>query len=479
MRRLVLIAAAAAVLVVSCGPQDVTPPEVVSVTPVDGSGSVRLDVPFKVEFSEPLALASFAAGSVTFEVGGQKLDVEVEQGGNAQTMLIRAIQQPRQLPATATVSLTAAIKDRVGNPLQPYSWSFELADWIALGEVINQDPNEDAENFSLAWFAGPVLAWSEQEGAAPTIFIARWDDSTSSWVRLGETLDIVRADAASHPKLRVVDGRLNVVWNEVDSRSHHAVYHAVWTADGWSYTPQQLNHDTQRNAYVPVVTRSGAMRAVWFEKSSRTYYGVWSGYDGSGWSAGPDFATSAQHAYACSATNAKGELWVAYKVRDISTYVTTWDGSSWQSRGQPDGDGLGTSRSQCVRLASDSGENVYAAWYEANAWKEYVARWDGAAWSLMGSGALGSAAVIPAMASIRGELFIAYADEVRQGGTRVFVARWDPIASSWQELGGPVSRSGSIIEIDLTSDGAWPLVAWTEDDGGVWLLRAARYNHIQ
>ena len=483
MRRSVFVMAAVAVVAMSCGPGDVTPPEVISVNPLDGSGSVRLDVPFEVEFSEPLSAASFASGSVTFEVDGQKLDVAVERGGDDHTMLIRAIQQPRRLPATATVTLTGGIRDRAGNPLKTYSWSFELTDWIPLGAVINRNPDEDVTDLSLVWMGGPVLAWTEEEAGSGVAHAASWEEESSTWQPLGDVLGGSRGYHAQEPHLVVYHDTLHAVWHGI-VRDNHRIYHAWWDGASWQHTTEPLNHDLQRNAFSLVAASDKNLWAAWYELgSSNNPYGVFSVYDGSSWTSGsPDWNTSTTTQRPSSLVAHEGEAWLAYTPENGDARVLHYGSASWSPLGAAfDADGNAGTPSLRPHLAYVPDGRLIALWLEGN--QVYAAFWDGANWERLGGtvNRLDTANAYGLTVSRRG-WFAAVAEWDRM--SRLVVRYWDADRSRWADLGGPTTvlegASDYVDGVQIVGDDAgWPVVAWIEKVGGVKQLHAARYNHVQ
>ncbi len=467
----------------SCGPRDTEPPKVVAVTPTEGAAEVQLDQAFKVVFSEPLGSASFASDRVVFEVNGEQLDVSVERGADDRTMLIRPTEQPETLPATATVRLLDTISDRAGNALAPYSWSFELADWIPLEASINRNPDEDVNELSLVWMSGPVLAWTEKEAGSGVAHAARWDEESSTWQPLGDVLGGARGYHALEPYLVAYHDTLHAVWHGI-VRDNHRIYHAWWDGASWQHTTEPLNHDLQRNAFALVAASDQNLWAAWYELgSSNNPYGVFSVFGGSSWTPGsPDWNTSTTTQRPSSLVAHEGEAWLAYTPENGNARVLHYGGASWSPLGAAfDADGNAGTPSLRPRLAYIPDGRLIALWLEGN--QVYAALWDGANWGRLGGtvNRLDTANAYGLTVSQNG-WFAAVAEWDRMA--RLVVRYWDADRSHWADLGGPTTvleGAGDYVDgVQIVSDDAgWPVVAWIEKVGGVKQLHAARYNHVQ
>lgn len=475
--------ALASVVLFSCGPRDTTPPVVVSVAPEDGAEGVRLDRGFEVVFSEPLAASSFAADRVEFAVAGSPLDVAVERGADDRTMRIVPLQQPATLPATATVHLQGTITDRAGNALAPYSWSFQLADWIPLGGVLNRNPDEDVHALSLVWWNGPVLAWSEQVGSSPKVFAARWNEAAQRWETLADQVGGSRGDVASNPNLVVYGDRLHAVWKAVALGSEHKIFHAYWDGQAWQNTADALNH-ASRDAQYPVAAAGNRMWAAWYEyDTTPTYYGVFSTYDGAGWQAGvQDWCPPGPRCTPTALFVWGDEAWLAYELEGGDAHVLHFDGNSWSPLGGAlDADGTGTTPSFAARLTRSPEGRLVALWYEFN--QNHAAVWNGTTWERLGSRVTRSQGRLAAALGASEHGLFAAVEEIYLGA-RLYVRRWSADRSRWEDLGGWISyvklQGAFYGDVDMVLDDAgWPVVAWTINDGGVWHLYAARYNHVQ
>ncbi len=478
--RKLCLSAALALAVVACGASDRDPPRVTASTPASGATEVRLDRPFVIEFSEELADSSFSPSAVRFLVGGRELAVAVLRGSSAREMLVRPAEQPAALPAAARLELNGNVRDRAGNALEGYVLEFELADWIPLGGVLNRDPEQDVHAVSLLWLNGPLLAWSEQDGAAATSYVAGWDDGEGEWRLLGDCLDGRREDPAYSPALLSSGGAPAVFWNEITGPpTRHQVFYAVWNGDSWQ-RQGPLNLDDARDAYYPVV--AAGSQAAWIEKdASNVYHGVFGRMDSTVWQPGSGDWAAGTDIPAASSLIADGDrLWLAYGYSAGNARVVAYDGASWSQLGAVfDADGDAGTISRRPRLARSPGGRLYAVWYEEKV--IHAAYWDGGAWRKLADLTGAVSAPEAGLAASEKGLFAAV-QELDAGG-RLLVRRWDENAGAWVNFGGDahgLAQTTYYSSLALTLDDAgWPLLAWAVVEDTVDRLYAARYNHVQ
>jgi len=128
-----------------------------------------------------------------------------------------------------------------------------------------------------------------------------------------------------------------------------------------------------------------------------------------------------------------------------ATNVVMWDGTSWSALGS----GVtGTSNSgQVQALAVDSQGNVYAGgWFTTagGASANYIAKWDGNAWSPLGSGLNSS---VNALAVDGNDDLYAGGTFSSAGGTYAsYIAKWN--GTSWSALGSGVNSSVRSLAVD-------------------------------
>ena len=127
---------------------DITPPEVSSVTPANGAGSVALLPRVELVFTEPIKPTTVSAE--TFTVSTQGIPVSGRfsfEDGNVR--VIWTAEEGLDIEATYDLSLTAGIRDVAGNRLVPFTSSFTVTDLALIrpqdGEQVEEGQTIDIE----------------------------------------------------------------------------------------------------------------------------------------------------------------------------------------------------------------------------------------------------------------------------------------------------------------------------------------------
>ncbi len=204
-------------------------------------------------------------------------------------------------------------------------------------------------------------------------------------------------------------------------------------------------------------------------------------WDGSAWSALGSGLNGAVYALALDGAGnlyAGGRFTTAGSVEVNS--VARWDGNTWSSLGS----GMGGDAAPCVyALAVDAAGNLYAGgyfWTAGGIDAFSVAKWDGSAWSPVGSGVGGGYDVYVAALTIdmAGNLYAGGTFTLAGGVGANYVAKWD--GSSWSPLGSGMGQcSGYDVCVSaLAVDATGNLYAGGDFRmaGGVYANRVARWD---
>jgi hypothetical protein len=129
--------------------------------------------------------------------------------------------------------------------------------------------------------------------------------------------------------------------------------------------------------------------------------------------------------------------------------IAKWDGSAWSALGS----GMSGSNNPCVYTLAVIGTNLYAGGSFTMAGgvaANYIAKWNGLAWSSLGSG---MNAAVMALAASGTNLYAGGAFTMAGGLPANYVAKWD--GQAWSSLGSGLDES----VIALAADGAGHLFA--------------------
>jgi hypothetical protein len=155
--------------------------------------------------------------------------------------------------------------------------------------------------------------------------------------------------------------------------------------------------------------------------------------------------------------------------------VARWDGDAWSA--------LGTGIEHHVYSLATWDDGTGPALYAAGLFDEAggvpannIARWDGVAWSPLGAGTSQSVYVLATYDDGQGEALYAAGTFQQAGGSPAkFVARWD--GSGWSPLGAGLD--GQVDALAVYDDGGGPALyagGWFATAGGVPAPRLARWD---
>lgn len=344
-------------------------------------------------------------------------------------------------------------------------------EWSALGSGIagGETPNVSAlavlPNGDLV--AGGVFSTA---GGAPAQNIARWDGS--AWSSVGSGISGVVADLAVLPSGDVVAGG-----NFATAGGVAANNIARWDGSAWS----PLGDGTSGPVNAVAVTPNGDVVAGGnFATAGDVTVNSIARWDGSAWSPMGPGTTGFVYALAVMPNgdviaggyiNRMGETFVGH--------VGRWDGSTWSAFGQ----GLGSFDDLVSGLAVTSSGEIFAAARfvipGSSGVIGYTARWDGSAWTRVGStdsSAMLAVTVLPNGDVAVGGRFSAIRTITGQELIAPNIARWNGLA--WSTVGsgtdGLVSALAVLPSGDLVAGGRFTTIGGTSAkyiaswDGSAW-----------
>jgi hypothetical protein len=261
-------------------------------------------------------------------------------------------------------------------------------------------------------------------GGVAATNIAKWDGS--GWSALGSGMNgTVGALAVSGTNL-YAGGHFSTAGGVT------ATYIAKWDGSAWS----ALGSGMDRDVLALAVSGTNLYAGGQFNTAGGvTAHGI-AKWDGSAWSelgsglgSGMSGGIPWVNALAVSGTNlyAGGPFTTAGGV--TAEYIAKWNGSAWSA--------LGLGMDGPVYALAVSGTNLYAGGWFITAGPvpaNYVAKWNGSAWSALGSGMDGSVLAL----AVSGTNLYAGGQFYTAGGVTVnAIAKWD--GSTWSGLGSGMS----------------------------------------
>lgn len=166
--------------------------------------------------------------------------------------------------------------DATGNGERVNVWRWSGSAWQPLGGPMSAAGGRvDAVTPSLALDAqgGPVVAWSESQASASSLYVRRWNGS--AWEPVGEALSATAAGgtpSATRPSLALdKKGAPVVAWEEADAVGVRQVHVRRWDGSAWKVLGEALGAlPGSTDALFPVLTLDAAGRpsVAWSENGS-------------------------------------------------------------------------------------------------------------------------------------------------------------------------------------------------------------------
>ncbi len=282
--------------------------------------------------------------------------------------------------------------------------------------------------------------------------IARWNTGTDTWGALGQGVDdVVQA-------LAVVGTDLYVGGNFANAGGAPASHIAKWNGSAWSTLGTGPNQGVDDTVYAFAVNGTNLFVGGRFQYAGTTHvYGVarWDAV-GSTWNALGNGVSSTVYAlailgsdlYAAGAFTAAGG--------NPANHIARWTGSAWVTLGTSPNDGADAN----VYALASAPPYLYVGGLfthvEGTTAANYVARWNGSAWSLLGNGF--TTGIVRSLL-VSGPSVYAGGSFTATGITSVTrIARWDTAASTWSPLNEGLDASVNTMMFngpDLYAGGAF------------------------
>jgi len=164
-----------------------------------------------------------------------------------------------------------------------------------------------------------------------------------------------------------------------------------------------------------------------------------------------------------------------------ANHIARWDGDSWSPLGSGMNDQVNALT--VVDVGSGSGPALYAGGEFTSASgvpANFIAKWDGASWSSLGSGIGGLVSALTNFDDGSGPALYAGGEFLTAGGETVnHIAKWD--GTSWSPLGSGVSgiSISTVFALTVFDDGSGPALyagGWFTAAGGAPANRIARWD---
>ncbi len=236
---------------------------------------------------------------------------------------------------------------------------------MALGGVVNVDPNESAQYPSLAInnTDTPYVTWREEIAGIQQIYVKQWNGS--GWVQTDGSLNVNPGISAGFPSLDF-DGSNSpyVAWHESNGTTTQ-IFEKHWNGSAWEQDGASLNVDINETANKPSlgISGGGVVRVTWSERSGSWYQIYAKHWNGSNWEqAGGSLNIDANNT-AGGPSLPSGGLTPYITWTEDGIYVKHWNGSNWAQ----DGGNLNIDANELssgAMLAISNSNTPYVTWNE-------------------------------------------------------------------------------------------------------------------
>jgi Bacterial Ig domain len=366
--------------------------------------------------------------------------------------------------------------------------------WEALGGAVERykddSSNQPAANPSLALKSNgnPVVAWEEVYSFSDTdVVVDQYDGS--AWTPAGDWLDTTGSFIATNPSIAVgADDNPFVAYSENDGTNPSQIYVKKWDGSSWqplggslnvgsgeAYTPSLvvLNGDTPIVAWSEFDGSDSKIYVKWWSTSDLVwyYYGTANSINTAGSAFNPSLALGSN-----------GIPFLAWSESNIITtnniYVKYWDGAQWSIYGSG---GLSAdisidpgSARPSLQLTNTNTPVVTWQGFEtsSNIYVKHCDSSDGV-WTPYG----GTSMVEGSEDSDNPALAVDNSDSpvvvFRKEG-KIYARRWN--GSSWVLLANELNATGDGYNPAIVIDGDIPVIAWEGFDGTSYSIYVKRYK---
>ncbi len=298
-----------------------------------------------------------------FEIGGQDPSLGLLKN-NAPILAYCEQDTTNNFPGKIYVQYAKILSSTPTNG----SWNWE---WLYLGDMLNKNPENDAQypSISVGTDNKAVVTWQENDGTSWNVFVKRWNGT--SWVQLGDSLDISIAANAQHPVIDIgTDNNPVVAWHE-ETASTSRIYAKRWDGTQWVQIGGFVNVSGSKKAYMPSLALDSLNNPVisWHEAgttSNNVYTKRWDAVSSAWVRLGTvlDISSTANAENPSLQVGPNDYPTVAWQ-ESGNVYVKTWDGTTWLQISKAVDVNLADSAANPTLVLRADGKPI-VAWDESN-----------------------------------------------------------------------------------------------------------------
>ncbi|NOJ93416.1 hypothetical protein HMI51_10790 [Corallococcus coralloides] len=482
---------------------DRTAPTVASFLPAKDAATVGVHDSIQVTFSEPMNPLSVTEAAVGLKTGtGDAIAKSVALSADGKTLTVTPLSA-LSAPSSVQVDLTAAagaLTDLAGNGVMSApAWSFSVPTWLPLGGAMSAVGGATSTNevvLQLDLENRPVIAWTETDGVARNVYVARW--TGAEWVQLGGALNGLGAAGtdAGHPTLVINKSNHPVVaWHEASGDGEiNSIFSRTWNGTAWEALPSIVLPFYAGSDYLGGPTlgleESGTLSlyATYSnEGESRVrHYRLTGG--ASSWSLLTlPIPNRYVNAGDSTALISGSQTFAAYTIFNLDGAGDgTREVAVVENDGLPLGGRLLGTAARAPALSIDGNGRPWIAWIESpfnqpsSDGQIYWARWEGTAWSLpthISTSSTGN--ITPVMSMAKGVPHTIAWSGIVASERVIFISRWT--SNQWQPVGAPLtaltgtSTPATSPSLALSTAGT-PFISFVEENSSSANVYTFKFN---
>jgi hypothetical protein len=321
--------------------------------------------------------------------------------------------------------------------------------------------------FALAFSGGNLYAGGEFSG------VEKWDGS--AWTTLGSGMNSTILALAASGSDVYAGGQFTTAGGIA------ANYVARWDGSNWNALGSGLDH----GAAMLTVSGSNVYTGGYFTTAGNrpaNYIAQWNGNTWSALGSGLGGGNTSVSSLAVSGTDIyMGGSFVLAAGSSVATNIAKWNGTTWSALGS--GVGVVDANPTAVRALAVSGSNLYAAGSFTNAGgiaAVNIAKWDGTNWTALGSGittAYGNPPAVYALAVSGSDVYAGGFFDTAGGVAVNGIAKWD--GTAWSGLGSGLGNGSNyyptVLALAVSGSNLY-VGGWFETAGGNQATNIAKWD---
>ncbi|MDF2455105.1 MAG: hypothetical protein K0R51_1098 [Cytophagaceae bacterium] len=309
------------------------------------------------------------------------------------------------------------------------SISLYAQSWSQVGtltEYTDLNYCDQIQTMALSATGAPYMLSYCSSGAASAIRVSKWEGTYWN--------GFTKPGANGTLRTMAIDANSNVYVAGAMKDANNKFYVKKWNGTAWSSVGAGTNALAVNNIInILTLDGSGNLYAAgnFTDANGKLYVAKW---DGTTWSALGSLNVSGS--ITSMVIDNSGNIYVTGTFKDSynNYYVAKWNGTQWLELGLDTNNKVLIGNAPSLTLALDNSQTLYAAgqFYDPTTFQYYVAKWDGSAWSAVGT-MYTSQYILSLASDLSGNVYASGLFRDVLGNYSVM--KWD--GATWSQLGEP------------------------------------------